>query len=52
MCLRCEKIERQLKDYRLMQARTDDELALSLFAEVIDDLEAEKASLHPTEPRQ
>jgi len=49
MCRRCEEIERQLKDCRRTYASTDDELALTLLAVAIDDLEAEKASLHPTD---
>jgi len=47
MCERCETIDRQLLNYRHVHASIDDRLALSLLVEVIEDLEAEKASLHP-----
>ena len=47
MCERCENINRQLLNYRHTYETTNDELALTLLVEVISDLEAEKASLHP-----
>lgn len=47
MCKRCDEIERQIFDYRRTVKSINDDLAISLLAEVILDLEAEKASLHP-----
>jgi hypothetical protein len=47
MCERCETIGYQLLNYRHALESINDTLALTLLAEVIADLEAEKASLHP-----
>jgi hypothetical protein len=47
VCDRCVQIERDLKSYRRMHDMADDKLALSLLAEVIEDLRSEKAALHP-----
>jgi len=47
MCKRCDEIERQIFDYRRTVKSINDDLAISLLAEVILDLEAEKTSLHP-----
>jgi hypothetical protein len=35
VCDRCEEIGRQIKEYQRMHANADDDLALSLLAEVI-----------------
>src|SRR5689334_18295518 len=49
MCDQCKAIERQIFKYRQAHESIDDELAVRLLAEVIADLEAEKAALHPNE---
>jgi hypothetical protein len=48
MCDRCRELDRELKNFR-QQKIADDRLALFLIAEVIANLETEKASLHPEE---
>jgi hypothetical protein len=47
MCDRCKTIERQLLNFRQVQASTDDRLAVVMLAEAIIDLEAEASSMHP-----
>jgi hypothetical protein len=47
MCDRCKAIDRDVANYRRAYASNDDEFVLSLFAEAIEDLQAEKAALHP-----
>ncbi len=51
MCDQCKPIDRLLFKYRQARDSIDDELALSLLAEVIADLEAEKIALHPERKR-
>jgi hypothetical protein len=46
-CDRCREIDRQLAGYRRAYESTDDETALKLLGDVIEDLEAEKVALHP-----
>ena len=47
MCDRCRAIDRDIANYRRAYASNDDDFVLSLFAEAIEDLQAEKAALHP-----
>ena len=47
VCDMCEEIGRQMKEYQRMHANADDDLALSLLAEVIADLELGKSTLRP-----
>jgi hypothetical protein len=49
MCDRCRELDRELKNFRRQQKIADDRFALFLIAEVIANLETEKASLHPEE---
>jgi hypothetical protein len=46
MCDRCKAIDRDIANYRRIRASIDDETALALLSEVIEDLRAEKAALH------
>jgi hypothetical protein len=50
MCDRCKTIERQLLNYRDAHSSANDALAIGLLAEVIADLETEKAALHSAIP--
>jgi hypothetical protein len=52
MCDRCIAIDRDLARYRRAHASTDDETALRLLADVIEDLEAEKVALHPEQQQK
>jgi len=47
MCDRCKALDREIKNFRRLHEIADDPLALTLLAEAITDLKAEKASLHP-----
>ena len=47
MCDQCKSIDRLIFKYRQTRESVGDELAITLLAEVIVDLEAEKAALHP-----
>jgi hypothetical protein len=49
MCDRCRELDRELKNFPRQQKIADDPFALVLIAEVIANLESEKASLHPEE---
>lgn len=49
MCDRCRQLDKDVANYHRVRANTDDGTALSLLAEVIEDLKAEKAALHPQE---
>jgi hypothetical protein len=49
MCDRCRALDRDIENFRRLQKTADDRVALTLIAEAITDLEAEKASLHPEE---
>jgi hypothetical protein len=40
-------LDRAIEDYRHQQKVIDDRLALTLIAMAIDQLESEKAALHP-----
>ena len=48
MCERCVAIDKQVANFRRIQADATDRLAILLLAESISDLEDEKAGLHPT----
>jgi hypothetical protein len=48
MCEKCKGLDRSIESFRRLQKMADDSVALALIAEAITDLEAEKASLHPT----
>jgi hypothetical protein len=52
MCDRCKAIDRDIANYRRIRASIDDETALALLSEVIEDLRAEKAALHPEEQEE
>jgi hypothetical protein len=47
MCERCIPLDRALENFRRQQKTVDDRAALALIGIAIDDLEAEKAALHP-----
>ena len=47
MCDRCEALDREIENFRRLHEIADDPLALTLLAEAIADLKAEKGSLHP-----
>jgi hypothetical protein len=47
MCEKCVPLDRAIEDYRHQQKVIDDRLALTLIAMAIDQLESEKAALHP-----
>jgi hypothetical protein len=49
MCDKCRVISWEIAGYERQRTKTDDPLALSLIAEAIADLKAEKAALHPDE---
>jgi hypothetical protein len=47
VCDRCKPLDREIESFRRLHKIADDPLALTLIAETIVDLQAEKASLHP-----
>ncbi len=47
MCDRCKALDREIENFRRLHEMADDPIALTLVAEAIADLKAEKASLHP-----
>ena len=47
MCDRCISIDNELGALERFRPLIDDQLALALIAEVVKDLETEKAALHP-----
>jgi hypothetical protein len=47
MCDRCRALDREMESFQRLYKIADVPLALTLLAEAIADLKAEKASLHP-----
>jgi hypothetical protein len=51
MCEKCVPLDRALENFRRLQKTVDDRAALALIEIAIDDLESEKAVLHPESPK-
>ena len=51
MCDRCKVLDKEIENFRRHHETADDLLALTLLAEVIVDLKAERASLHPEDKK-
>jgi hypothetical protein len=47
MCDKCVEIEKKIEHYRRIVSRVMDPLTNERVAELITDLEAQKAALHP-----
>ena len=47
MCEKCIPLDRALGNFKRLQKTVDDRAALAMIGIAIDDLEAEKAFLHP-----
>jgi hypothetical protein len=47
MCEKCVELDNKLRRYKAMQSRVTDRLALAGLAELIAELLAKKAELHP-----
>lgn len=47
MCSRCEKIDAKIKRLRDIAARMTDQQTLDGIEQLVADLEAQKAALHP-----
>jgi len=47
MCDRCDEINKTIERYRELQQRIVDEILLRRSKELIAELEADKAALHP-----
>ncbi|MGY3235368.1 hypothetical protein ACVWZ4_004070 [Bradyrhizobium sp. USDA 4472] len=46
MCDRCISIDKELAALKRVRPLVDDQLALALMAEVVKDLDTERATLH------
>jgi hypothetical protein len=51
MCEKCAEIDKRTEHYRRICNWIGDELTISRIRALIEKLEAEKASLHPPEPK-
>jgi hypothetical protein len=47
MCEKCVEIDKEIERYRTMLLAIDDELTADRAKELITDLQAHKAALHP-----
>jgi hypothetical protein len=47
MCEKCVEIDKKIERYRVLIAGVTDKLALDGLKELIDQMEAQKAALHP-----
>jgi hypothetical protein len=47
MCDKCRKLDERIKHYRRLAASINDKLTIDRFEELVANLEAEKAALHP-----
>lgn len=47
MCEKCIDLDKKIERYREMASRVNDEIATSGIAELVEELIAKKAELHP-----
>ena len=47
MCEQCDEIDKTIERYRKIKLSINDQLTLDRTEELISDLEAKKAALHP-----
>ena len=47
MCEKCDEIDKKIERYRRIQARIGDQAFVDRAKDLISELEAEKAALHP-----
>jgi hypothetical protein len=52
MCEKCVEIDKEIERYRTMLLAIDDELTADRAKELITDLQAHKAALHPEQDVQ
>jgi hypothetical protein len=51
MCDKCQEIEKKIARYRKLAYSVNDQLTIERLNELIKDMEAEKAKLHPEQQR-
>ena len=51
MCDRCNEIEKTIERYRRLRDRVTDQAFIDRANELIAEFEADKAALHPEQPR-
>jgi hypothetical protein len=47
MCDKCEEVNRKIEHYRILMSRIPDQLTNERVQKLIEDMQAEKAALHP-----
>jgi hypothetical protein len=52
MCDKCEELDRKIEHYRLLVARVLDPLLNEGVGRLIEDMEAQKAALHPEQQQK
>jgi hypothetical protein len=51
MCDKCQLLEKKMERYRRVANSINDQLTIDRLNELIEDMEAEKAKLHPDQQR-
>jgi hypothetical protein len=51
MCEKCIEIDGKIEHYRRLASRIDDQLILDGIKELIERMKAQKAALHPEQPK-
>jgi hypothetical protein len=51
MCERCAELDERLRRYRRISDSINDQLTIDRIKGMIDDLEAQKAALHPEQKK-
>lgn len=51
MCNKCDEIDQKIEHYRSIVSRLTDQLTNERIAELIADLEKQKAGLHPEQKK-
>jgi hypothetical protein len=51
MCERCVELDERLRRYRRISDSINDQLTIDRIKGMIDDLEAQKAALHPEQKK-
>jgi hypothetical protein len=51
MCDKCEELDKKIENYRQLAARVRDPLLTEGVGKLIEDMQAQKASLHPEQQK-
>jgi hypothetical protein len=51
MCKKCQQLEKKIERYRRVAFSINDRPTIDLLNELIKDIEAEKATLHPDQQK-